>query len=785
MEHSALEQLGKESRIAVLSVDVFDTLLFRAVNEPPEVFVVVHEQHPDLFPSHIDKWEWSELRIRAEKSARKERILSTGSREVTLEDIYNCIPLSIFPRREEIMVAEFEAEKEVCFLNSRMADLITQTKSRCGCQVVICSDMYLGRERMIELLKAVGFDMSMVDEVFVSCDFGVSKRTKGLYSIILDRMGISPSEMLHIGDNVYSDIGVAKELGIRTCYYNLVSNRLERHPYLEMETELYKSACAEVAAVRLLSAGGASSLPDEARVWHELGAMIAGPFLAGATEWVLDIAEANDIRVIHPLMREGAFLTTLLQKAAEYRGSRMTVTPLYVSRKALFLPSLATEPADEAHLTYIADTNGLRIRDIFNILGVEDHSAPFENYLDIESKQSKNIMFGEASLYSAMIDHLLSAEVGRAIQQRAKQAFDRLARYLRQEGLGQRAITLDLGFRGSMQRCLEQVIRAAGLSDGYMHLLLIGRTQVADKILDGVDVRGYLGTCRGSDEWMAKINIWLLELMLMCDQGTTLGYEEREGRIHPVLADSSQSLDIQMQQIRWIQQGILDYQHEYLNVGSANRFVRNCKRKPEELFKPLFRLFGSPLKDEAELFGHWRYDQNFGAQQWMDVLDADRAARLSKIGLEAFLVERAGRDTEWYPGLMVMDDPLVFLKRLYAERNAIQLLKRVLYAEKICRECPPNESVVIAGAGLAGKSLFRYLSIAQAPFAIETFIDKDERLHGETIWGIPVKPYHSPLNSRYYVVGSLAFEAEIREQILRAKGGDVRVICSSRQEVGS
>ncbi len=75
----------------LISFDVFDTLIFRKVSKPTDVFSLVkvkllaapeallHQRTVDAFP---------ELRVRAERLARAEKHQRVQTREVTLDEIY-------------------------------------------------------------------------------------------------------------------------------------------------------------------------------------------------------------------------------------------------------------------------------------------------------------------------------------------------------------------------------------------------------------------------------------------------------------------------------------------------------------------------------------------------------------------------------------------------------------------------------------------------------------------------------------------------------------------------
>ena len=81
-------------RYRVLSLDVFDTLLWRRVPEPRDLFFQIGNEllSQNLLLSWVSVAQFVELREAAEKAARAQAEAQTGSREVLLADIYSALP---------------------------------------------------------------------------------------------------------------------------------------------------------------------------------------------------------------------------------------------------------------------------------------------------------------------------------------------------------------------------------------------------------------------------------------------------------------------------------------------------------------------------------------------------------------------------------------------------------------------------------------------------------------------------------------------------------------------
>ena len=74
----------------LISVDIFDTLILRAVAKPVDLFEILWEkaQNQKLCLTSLSTKEFMMLRVEMERRARNGK----PSREVTLADIYNQFP---------------------------------------------------------------------------------------------------------------------------------------------------------------------------------------------------------------------------------------------------------------------------------------------------------------------------------------------------------------------------------------------------------------------------------------------------------------------------------------------------------------------------------------------------------------------------------------------------------------------------------------------------------------------------------------------------------------------
>ena len=175
----------------LVSIDIFDTAVFRDVYTPKEVFQVIENKvHNDF----------SKLRVEAQ--ARAGRI----NPNFNILDIYNLLPAK-FSLKDEIM-----AEIQGTYANPNILDLYKNNRDRYD--FIFISDMYFPSSVLRVLLEHAGYKDPVV---FVSCEEGCGKSTGKLFLKVQETLGRKISK--HIGDNLRADIEGARKAGIPETEY--------------------------------------------------------------------------------------------------------------------------------------------------------------------------------------------------------------------------------------------------------------------------------------------------------------------------------------------------------------------------------------------------------------------------------------------------------------------------------------------------------------------------------------------------------------------------------------
>ena len=195
-----------------LSLDCFDTLLWRNVQSPTDVFA-------DL-ACGIERRAW------AEGAARRAARYAEDRSEVGIAEIYaKLMPAATADERAGATTAELAAEARHCYGFAPTIALIEAARAK-GLGVIVVSDTYLAEPQLRALIAAAaGEDVAaMIDRIFCSSDFGRCKG-EGLFEDVLAALRVLPAAILHVGDNPGADLKAPAALGLRAVHFRQFDGR--------------------------------------------------------------------------------------------------------------------------------------------------------------------------------------------------------------------------------------------------------------------------------------------------------------------------------------------------------------------------------------------------------------------------------------------------------------------------------------------------------------------------------------------------------------------------------
>src|SRR3954449_1907354 len=227
-------ELVADARVKALTLDVFDTLLFRRVTDPTDAFRIVGARLAErgAMVDHLGPLEFERLRIAAEERARE--AAGGHGAEVTLEQIYAQLPRGLFHDADMADVADVElaVERSLLAPDLDVIELIRAARAA-GKRVAAVSDTYFSADQLRSFMHPWLTQEEPLDRVFASSEHGRNK-AGGLFDVVLRELGVEPGEVVHVGDNEDADIEGARRHGIRAVWFERrargVARVLEREP---------------------------------------------------------------------------------------------------------------------------------------------------------------------------------------------------------------------------------------------------------------------------------------------------------------------------------------------------------------------------------------------------------------------------------------------------------------------------------------------------------------------------------------------------------------------------
>ncbi|NEV61045.1 HAD family hydrolase [Thiorhodococcus minor] len=629
------------------SFDVFDTLITRRVATPRGVFVAMQRQlaaqHPELPRPLLERF--AHERMHAEQSARiqarEQAPADTGliPEEIDIEDVYRWLvsqhglDADWIARFIEIeLAAEERFIIGVPEMLARFRALVAK-----GERILLLSDMYLRRQDLARLLDKVDPALLQHASLYLSSEVKLNKASGLMFDHVAAQEGIAPGAIHHIGDNPHSDVRRARERGCQVTFFDAC------HLTLDESFERNEDDLGWQVSVGLFRESRLSLPTDAARVGGSYAAMVLLPFVL----WVLDQAREAGRKRLYFFARDGQIL---LEIARRLSVEDLELRYLHVSRLALHR---CVNTDFEAFLDWVfVSHQGMTIEDVAHrvtsdpgdlvdhLLGCVDAALSREDLLTDKQRMALRNRFKSDPDLRARVMGLVSSER------------ERVLRYLDQEGLARLddACVVDIGWSGSIQDSLLQVLRTHGSVDGGPlagYYWGLQRHTLTD-----------LGANLKSSFAFHPDSFWrdpaalreLVECFTAADHGSTLGYRENGGRIEPIL--NAEGPEVLAWGLRDFRRGVDFFVGRIIGMLGQDEILALMPY----YFRRLEHLIQRPSRVLASAMGRFPYSPDPTGMLLpfappIDGLDAMRFQMSSGT--------RRGRITRWRQGSLANSDPWV------------------------------------------------------------------------------------------------------------------------------
>lgn len=509
---NVINKMKKEiSESEIVSFDIFDTLLFRNVIHPTDIFKVVEKKY---FKSTGEKINFYNLRIDSELKARK----CSKEEDINLDEIYSQIKLSLNIDTELLKKLEIESEKEFLIPNNEIKEVYNYAREL-GKIIYIISDMYLPTKIIKDLLKINGYEE--YDEIYVSSELRKTKATSSIYKFIRQKNNISKgTRWIHIGDNKHSDIINAEMQGIKGCYYQRILD-IEN---IDNVKTLSDSICKAVQV-------NMKHDNKNKEYWYKFGIEQVFPIYIGFSKWILDKMYNKDN--IYFLSRDGYVPYIIYNKLRNGNCSFPEGKYLYASRRAYQYPymlSMGREEAIDILTAFNMNLNQkITLREILQNVGLEE-----EKYIGIISSFGINNFDDVIKLGKSLDDvKKFLNHIWNDISIKLDEELDILSRYFKIQNIDKynKINIVDIGWRGSTQLAMKNILNKE--IDGFYF-------GTNENVYDEIKVNSYgyafnLGKSHKKRKFIME-HVMMYELIFSAPHGSLINFEQNEnGKVEPLL----------------------------------------------------------------------------------------------------------------------------------------------------------------------------------------------------------------------------------------------------------
>lgn len=373
-----------------------------------------------------------------------------------------------------------------------------------------------------------------------------------------------------------------------------------------------------------MNMANSASVPDVHRAAYSLGYRELGSIFACFSHLLLRHARQVGCRRLAFVSRDGDLLMRCTARLAERIGDmdRPIFSYVYISRQTSFLPAL--DSIDKSALEAALAVRGERatLSAALNYLGMPPAPiAPVLAGLAIDPQGS--------DISPDTISMLVADEQFRsAVRQEGGRQRTLLATYLEQEHIGTGSATLlvDIGWRGSILANINSAFSRSTAFDApagaFLGLWSEGNA-LSGFPTGTVGLLADIRRRRNVLEASAWLAAFLLEAVCRADEGTTVGYEFRGGKVAPILASDSESRRAEeraLPLVAEIRRGIMDFIDEHGATG--DRLTASSDQLRGRAQRSLLRLACFPRAEEIAVGTQLVHTEGHIPNWWTHLIDS-------------------------------------------------------------------------------------------------------------------------------------------------------------------
>lgn len=549
-------------KFKVISFDIFDTLIFRNVNSPSDVFDLVEKKYNnDNNNKHIH--DFKKNRMLAERTCR----LKLSGEEISYKDIYDELR-DIYSDKEvtELSRLEIEIEIMLCVPNPEIKNIFENAKKYAD--VVITSDMYLDEKVISNILERCGY--SGYKKLYISSKYDKTKYTGSIFELLINDFNLEARDIVHIGDNKVSDYDNPKKYGISSIHYHRKSiNTKPKYKNIVVNSMIENKYFDDY--------------------FQSFGYNILGPMLFDFVKWLKNSLIDNSISKVYFFSRDGY----LMKKAFDIiNNNDIDSFYFYTSRRSLLVPSfIKAKNVEELFKMIQIDKTYKKLK---KRIGLEDIDiSEYEKKYNIK----ENTIISSELLFSKSNIRNFFEEIFPMIIDNAKKEYNYFMQYIKENNLTEHSAIVDIGWYGNMQKYLYNLLDF-DVNGFYLGLIPNGRIQKE------LEMKGFLFDCNHGYnvyEFEKTINS-IMELLFTAPHGSVKKYSSNASVI---LYENEYENNASYKKIEKLQDGAIQFIKEFFEYDKFFDF-----EKLDDYLDILKNFSLNPSVDDAINWGNFVFHDN-------------------------------------------------------------------------------------------------------------------------------------------------------------------------------
>lgn len=601
----------------IISFDIFDTLILRPFFEPKDLFILLNETFNVLFKSN-GILEFSKIRVEAETYAREKIYKEKGYEDITLDDIYDVISklycLSA-DKLEQVKAKELELEIKFCTRRETMYSIY------CLCKylkkrVIATTDMYLPRNIIKKILQLNGF--KDFDNIYISSEQKVSKYTGNLFKCVIEEQKSDPSKILHIGDNIRSDVEIPKGLSLNAFFLPRTIDLFNNYCYVENNVNycgrLYQNFqllnidhtnTNYYMGNRISQALVANKFFDNPFVSFNansdfncnpylIGYYVLGMHILALSNWMITNAIEKDYDSICFQARDGylPYLATKELKEA-YKLSNLKINYIYCSRNAL-MPLILNEYKNYYKIQDYIDLNVISIKDLLDnlscILKLDN------NYEQILNKNGLNLhdKLNDKDRFYKLIDVIYNNFYD---EDKYRDYYNTAKKYFSNCFVG-RTATFDIGYSAKPELIISDILKKS-IDTYFIHCC---------------DDTGFKNSVYGKFkiytfyDFKPTFTGTLREYMISSDSPSCKGYKLIDNEVNIEFANTENYTYFNRKMLDELHKGCLDFVKTYIELFKDYNNIIELNKYYMSL--PLEYYLHYSKKEDRNIFFNLKFEHN-------------------------------------------------------------------------------------------------------------------------------------------------------------------------------